>query len=95
MPFIRFTKDLPALEVPEGTYLMEALLKAGLPVASSCHGDAVCGKCRVEVIAGWENLSAPEGAELIVNRRLRIKAPYRVSCQARVLGDVTVDTTYW
>ncbi len=74
---------------------MEALLKAGLPVASSCHGDAVCGKCRVEVVEGWDHLSQPVGVEEIVNRRLKIKAPYRISCQAQVLGDILIDTTYW
>ena len=95
MPRIHFIKGQPPLEVAEGAVLMDVLLKAGFPVASSCHGDAVCGKCRVEVIEGWENLSPIEGHEEILSRRLRIKPPYRVSCQAKVLGDITIDTGYW
>lgn len=74
---------------------MEALLSAGLPVASSCHGDAVCGKCRIEIKNGAEHLSKPEAAEQIVSRRIRIQPPYRVSCQVRVVGDIVVDTAYW
>lgn len=74
---------------------MQALLDAGMPVASSCHGDAVCGKCKIEILAGKENLSPIESGEEILRRRLRIRDPYRISCQSRVLGDITVDATYW
>ena len=95
MPTIHFTKEIPSIEVPQGALLMETLLAAGLPVASSCQGDAVCGKCRVEIVEGWNNLSPIETAELVVSRRQNVKKPYRVSCQARVLGDITIDTGYW
>lgn len=74
---------------------MKVLLQAGVPVASSCRGDGVCGKCRVTVMSGGENLS-PE-LPLEMNRRLQLKIPAneRLSCQAHVFGDVTIDTTYW
>jgi ferredoxin, 2Fe-2S len=74
---------------------MDALQAAGLPVASSCFGDGVCGRCRVQVVTGLENLSAIEPIETIVRDRLRIPKDVRISCQARVLGDITIDTTYW
>lgn len=74
---------------------MASLLKAGMPVASSCQGDGICGKCKIEIIDGEKNLSAVESREQILSLRLKIKPPYRVSCQTKVFGDVTIDTTYW
>jgi 2Fe-2S ferredoxin len=95
MPTIRFVKNIAPLEVESGAVLMEALLKAGLPVASSCHGDGVCAKCRVQVVAGLENLSSVNSVEQMLRDRLRLASGWRISCQTRVLGDITIDTTYW
>lgn len=74
---------------------MEALLKAGLPVASSCHGDGICGKCRIHIVSGSENLTKINPIEQIVRDRLRVPPEFRISCQTRVLGDITIDTSYW
>lgn len=95
MPKISFKKSFPAVEVAAGANLMSALLKAGRPVASSCNGDGVCAKCRVEVTAGAENLSAPNRTELFLRERENLPAGLRISCQTKVLADVEVDTSYW
>jgi len=95
MPRISFRKNLPPLEVPLGANLMESLLAAGVPVASSCYGDAVCGKCRLEILSGKENLSPIDSAESILMDRLNIPSDYRISCQVKVLGDITIDVAYW
>ncbi len=78
-----------------GTILMEALLKAGLPVASSCHGDGICGKCRIQIHGGSENLTKINPIEQIVRDRLKVPPEYRISCQTQVLGDILIDTSYW
>ena len=95
MPWIRFRKPRPAIEVPEGTKLMQALQGGGLPVASSCRGDGVCAKCRVEIVAGHENLSNETDLEKFLRERHGLSRAERISCQAQVLGDITVDTSYW
>ena len=74
---------------------MQSLLDAHLPVASSCLGDGVCGRCRVQIVSGKENLSPIGATEEILRDRLKIPAEQRISCQTNVLGDVTVDTSYW
>jgi len=95
MPVIEFVKNRPALTVPRGANLMNVLLDNGIPVASSCHGQGVCTKCRVKIIAGIEHLS-PEGEfEKSVRTRLRIPADMRISCQTTVHGDILIDTAYW
>ncbi|MGE4130320.1 MAG: 2Fe-2S iron-sulfur cluster-binding protein [Bdellovibrionales bacterium] len=95
MAKIEFAKKIQPIEVASGANLMETLLAAELPVASSCHGDGICGKCRVQVLAGQEHLSPPTELEKILRDRLKVPRDYRISCQTCVLGDVRIDTSYW
>ena len=96
MPVIRFAKNYPSLTVASGASLMKSLLDAGLPVASSCHGDGVCAKCRITVLEGaLEGLSAVGPVEQMLRDRLKIPREVRISCQTKVVGDVLIDTSYW
>jgi ferredoxin len=49
----------------------------------------------MQVLSGAENLSQPEPPEQRLMIRERFKPNERASCQAEVLGDVVVTTTYW
>ena len=95
MPTIRFVKKHAEIQVESGANLMEQLLLAGLPVASSCHGDGICGKCRIHIVAGAENLSKINSVEELLRDRLQVPKEYRISCQTQVRGDVVIDTSYW
>lgn len=95
MPTIHFRKGRPAITVAEGENLMQALLKAGVPVASSCRGDGVCAKCRIEIVDGKQNLTPETEAEAFLRQRHSIPKTERLSCQAEVRGDVTIDAPYW
>lgn len=95
MPVIRFAKKYPEIIVENGTPLMQTLLAAGLPVASSCHGDGICAKCRIQILEGSENLSPINAREQMLRDRLRLPRDLRISCQTEVLGDILIDTSYW
>jgi len=95
MPLIRFAKNHPDIEVEKGANLMKSLLQAGLPVASSCHGDGVCAKCRIIIVEGHENLSQINSLEQMLRDRLKIPREARISCQTQVLGDIRIDASYW
>lgn len=95
MPKIKFAKPIPEFEVEPGALLMPSLLAAGLPVASSCNGDGVCAKCRIQVLEGHENLSPPNEIENGLRDRLKIPRTIRISCQTQVLGDIRIDASYW
>jgi 2Fe-2S ferredoxin len=95
MPKISFVKNIAPIEVAAGTPLMTALLQHGRPVASSCHGDGVCAKCRVIVIDNPEGLTEPTAIEKHLRERFLLPSGVRISCQAIVRDDVCVDTTYW
>jgi len=96
VPVISFAKNhRPPLKVIPGVNLMKALLEAEVPVASSCHGDGVCAKCRLKVTKGAENLSQPNETEVFLLDKFQLPADHRISCQTFVLGDIEVDAGYW
>lgn len=99
MPWIHFRKTRPPIEVASGTKLMQALLDHGIPVASSCRGDGVCAKCRIEIVTPSAHdpkaLSPESDLEKFLRERHRLSKQERISCQTQVFGDITVDTTYW
>lgn len=92
---IKFFKNRPSISVTSGSNLMKGLRAHGVPVASSCGGVAVCAKCWVRVVDGAEHLSAPGSEEKALHLNHDRAADERLSCQAEVHGDVTLDTTYW
>ncbi len=92
---IRFMPDGRQIEVPEGTVLLEAARRAGLPVAAACGGDGACARCGMTVLAGAEGL-APEGeTERIAKARNRIDGALRLACLIPLRGDLTVTASYW
>ena len=80
-----------------GTPLLDAARSLGVYVESVCGGRAMCARCQIEVTEGQfdkygvvsraEHLSAPGEAE----RRWKVPAGRRMSCQARIMGDLVVD----
>ncbi len=96
MPVISFSKkNRKSLTVEKDANLMSSLLQAQIPVASSCNGDGVCGKCRVQVLQGKENLSKPNDTEMFLKEKYQLKDDHRISCQVQVQGDIEIDTGYW
>lgn len=95
MPLISFQKGHAAIFCEVGENLMAVLRQNKIPVASSCQGDGICGRCRVQVYSGEQKLSAPNETEIFLRVREKLKANERISCQTKVLGDLLIDTTYW
>lgn len=95
MPQILIKKSGKSLLVEDGANLMQVLLKAEIPVASSCHGDGICAKCRIQIIRGSANLSAPNETETFLKQKFTLAKDLRISCQTRVHGDIEIDASYW
>jgi ferredoxin len=84
------------VEVPDNGNLREVCLREGVRLyygvarLLNCGGKARCGTCRVRVLEGVKNLSAPSPFE-----RKRLPDPaegVRLACQANVRGPMVVDT---
>ncbi len=95
MPIVTFFPSGKTIEVKAGTPLFNAAIDAGLPVASSCSADNVCGRCNMQVLYGAENLSLQEELEKRLLHRDKKPETDRISCMAQVMGDCTVTTSYW
>ena len=75
--------------------LLDVARRAGAPLGNSCGGVGVCTRCRVRVVSGAENLSAPTSIELRFGGARGFAGDERMACQAVVRGDCDVTTTYW
>lgn len=78
------------LEVEQGTSILEASLSHGVEHMHACGGSARCTTCRVEVIDGIEHCPVPNDKERDVTALNGIRAPVRLACQLRPVGDVTI-----
>lgn len=83
------------LDVIDGTSLFDAARNAGLPVASSCDAEFICGKCNMQVVAGGDAVSRQSEEERALLKKERNPTSDRVSCQTFVHGNCTVSTRYW
>jgi len=82
--------------VAEAQSLFEALRQAEQPIASSCDGAAVCGRCVVSVLDGAQSLSAMDAVERAVLRNEAAHEHQRLACQSFALGPgIVLSTDYW
>ena len=78
-------------EVPENISILEAAELLDFPLNHDCGGNASCSTCRVDVMVGDENLSEIDFEEQgLLDREALTEPFYRLSCQAKILGDVMV-----
>ena len=75
--------DRMAEAKPDET-ILDGARRAGAPIGNSCGGIGICGRCRVTIVDG--TVSPPTRFETTEKR---------LACQAIVMGDCTVTTTYW
>ncbi|WP_428672274.1 ASKHA domain-containing protein [Roseibium sp.] len=86
---------------PVGTPLLDAARSLGVYVESVCGGRGICGRCQISVSEGTfakenltsvaENLEGASEAETRYATLRKLPADRRLSCQAKILGDLVVD----
>jgi ferredoxin len=92
---VRFQPSGRSVRILQGTTLLEAARQAGLPMASSCGADGVCGRCGVTVLTGADAVSPETGNEAEVKRRNRVEPSQRLACRAQVNASVEITASYW
>jgi ferredoxin len=81
--------------VARGTSVLAAARSADVELRHYCGGNCSCGTCRVEIRAGAEALSRPDGMERAVLGDAAVSRGDRLACQAVVRGDVEVHVPAW
>lgn len=94
-PFRPSEKPGKSVRVPVGTTLLEAARQAGLPVASACGADGLCGRCGMRVLSGADALAPESESEARAKTSNRVDPVERLACRVAPSGDVEVTARYW
>ena len=63
----------------------------GFGLTGTCEGNGDCALCTITILKGNEHISPMEEVEAAILKQLQRPAGCRLSCQARVTGDMVVD----
>ena len=83
------------LEVGPAQTLMSALIAHQVPVASSCKGDGICGKCKLRIYPEQGELEPASILELQTLKKAEALPEERLSCQVLCQRHMRVEATYW
>jgi adenylate cyclase len=90
MPSVYVLPDQRLVECRPAEAILRAALRARIPFAHACGGRASCSTCRVVVLEGWQACSERTQKERAIAERLGFNPEFRLACQTRISGDVTV-----
>ena len=82
---VKFDIADEAVEVPSGTLITDAALKAGIEINQPCGGQGRCGQCAVKVTSG--KVRRRSTMRLAAED---VKQGYALACQTVIEGDITV-----
>lgn len=89
---ITFLPEDLSVEVPKGMTILDAADEYAINLDHNCGGVCACSTCHVIVIKGMENLSEiTEEEEEQLDEAEGLTLESRLGCQAKILGDVTVE----
>ncbi len=75
------------IEVNQGASIMATLNENGIYLPSACGGKASCGQCKCQVLEGGGEILDSERPHFT---RKEIKDNWRLGCQAKVKGDLSI-----
>ncbi len=85
MAKVYFPKEDISIEIEENQTLLKAIRKAGLKLETPCNSKGFCGKCKVIARGKLSEVSRDE------LKYIDIEKDERLSCLARIEGDVEVE----
>src|SRR4051794_9459784 len=90
MPTITYVIDDRTAPIAAHETILQASLRAGVPHAHACGGNARCSTCRVQIVDGLDACARRTDKERDLAARLGFAPEVRLACQTTVAGDVTV-----
>ena len=91
MPKVHFKNLDKTVEALEGQSILDAALDNDIGLTHDCGGNCTCSTCHVVIFEGMENLSPKDESEQDQLEMAENLTPTsRLSCQARVFGDVAL-----
>jgi 2Fe-2S ferredoxin len=95
MPKVTFLPAGVVIEVPSGTTLLEAALRANAQLGHACGGKCACSTCHVYVRSGADSLSESKDNEQdVLDKAFDVRPASRLGCQTKVgTADVVVEVS--
>lgn len=90
MSHVRILPDHHEVEAQPLDTLLQVSLRAGIPHAHACGGNARCSTCRILVQEGLDYCEPRNEKERELAERLHFTPEIRLACQTHVDGDVEV-----
>jgi len=100
-PLVLFMPSGKRGRFPAGTNLLQAARELGVYVESVCGGRGICGRCQIDVQEGRfakhgvtssaDHISAFSAKEQNYASKRDLKPGRRLSCSARIEGDLVID----
>ena len=75
------------LEVEQGSSVLQTLAANDIYLSSACGGKGSCGQCKCQIVEGGGEILDSEKPHFT---RKQIKEHYRLGCQAKVKGDISI-----
>lgn len=93
MPKVTFLPVNITCEAQSGDSVLDIAIQNDVPLQHACGGFCACTTCHLKVRSGAENLSPMEEdeRERLESTAENVTRESRLGCQAKVIGDVTVE----
>ena len=82
--------DGKAVNIAEGTTILEASHLGGIPHASICGGNGRCSTCRIRIIKGEELLAPPSSEEKRILTKIAAPPNVRLACQVKPKENIRI-----
>lgn len=90
MPDVFYILDQQTVKADPADTILQTSLRAGIPHAHACGGNARCSTCRVVILEGLEFCVARNDLEQKLADRLHFSPDIRLACQTTISEDVKV-----
>lgn len=83
-------KSDKVISISKARNVLDVLLEEGIAIDFACQ-NVYCGRCKVTVLQGMENLESEGALERDVKAKCGYGPDQRITCKLRVKGDVVLD----
>ena len=88
MPNVYYILEKRTIAAEPAETILQTSLRAGIPLAHACGGNARCSTCRVVIVEGLESCIARNELEQKLAGRLHLTPEVRLACQTIIDDDV-------
>jgi adenylate cyclase len=82
--------DDKEIEILKGENILQAMVRAGIPLAHVCGGKGRCSTCRIIILQGSAHCRPRTAKEKLIASQLQFDPSIRLACQTTVTGDVSL-----